>query len=101
MGYRANVVTQHREYGSQTFCDWENFTNNFVPALEEFGIEVNADDAMDFYEVEKGELQKYVDSLPDNEEQSVSTEHTNKELKDELQIAINESKESWVSWEWF
>lgn len=101
MGYRANVITQHRDYGSQTFCSWEEFVHDFIPAMDELGFDISGNDAEDFFEIDKDELQKFVDSLPSDEELSISPEHTNKALKEELQDAINESKGGWVSWEWF
>ena len=101
MGYRANTITQEREYGSQTFANWEMFTNDFVPALGEAGFDINGNDAEDFFEIEKEHLQKFVDSLPENEETSIYPDYTNKELKEELQTSINETKSTWVSWEWF
>lgn len=101
MGFRASVITRHREYGAQTFCDWENFTDNVVPKMVEAGLEINDSEAQDFYEVEKSKLQEFVNSLPNNDKQSFSEEHTNKQLKEDLQLAINESPEAWVSWEWF
>lgn len=101
MGYRANVVTQSRKYGSQTFCDWDNFTDKFIPAVAELGYDVNSDDNQEFFEIEKVKLQEFVDTLPENDEQSISNEHTNSDLKADLQQAIDEVKEEWISWEWF
>lgn len=100
MGYRANVITQQRDYGGQTFCDWEMFTEFTVKALLEYGI--NDNDAQDFFEIERSELQRFVDTLPENDDKSDAyPDYTNKELKEELQDAINETKDEWVSWEWF
>jgi len=101
MGYRATVVTQQREYGSRTFCDWDMFTNKFLPAFEEAGFDMCGNEAQDFYEIEKEHLQKFVDTLVANEEVSIYPDYTNKELKEELQTAINETRDNWISWEWF
>lgn len=101
MGYRAHTVTQKQEYGSTVFCNWEQFTSDFVPAMEEAGYEVVGNENEDFFEIEKEKLQKFVNSLPDNDEQSISPEHTNRELKQILQTAVNETPDDWVSWEWF
>ena len=98
MGYRANVITRDREYGSQTFCSYEEFVEDFIPNSS---LEIQSNDNQDFFEVDKAELQTYVDSIPDDEEESDYPSYTNKELKEELQDAIKESKGSWVSWEWF
>jgi hypothetical protein len=101
MGYRATVITQERKYGSNTFCDWDMFTNKFLPAFAEAGFDMCGNDAQDFFEVERDHLNKFVDSLPDNDEVSIYPDYTNKELKQELTTAINETPGDWVSWEWF
>lgn len=101
MGYRANVVTQHREYGSQTFANWSDFMYGFVADVEKKEFEISYDESEDFFEIEVGQLEGYMLGIPDNEEPSVYKEYTNKELKEELQRAIDESKGAYVSWEWF
>lgn len=101
MGYRANVITQHRAYGSQTFGMWENFVYKFVPAMDELGYDISGNENDDFFEMDKKHLQDFVDSLPSNDEQSISSEHTNNELKQQLQWAIDETKDEYVAWEWF
>lgn len=101
MGYRAHVITVEREYGQQTFSSWEQFTNDFVPALGEAGFDITGDENETFFEIEKEHLQKFVDSLPENDEDSIYPDYSNKTLKVYLQAAIDETKSSWVSWEWF
>ena len=100
MGYRANVITQEREYGDQTFSNWEMFTSDFLPAVEEV-LDITGNDNEDFFEVNKEQLQKYVDSLPEDGEASVYPDYKNVDLKAILQIAIDQAPGEWVSWEWF
>jgi hypothetical protein len=100
MGYRANVITQHREYGSQTFCDYNEFIE-FQGAVRDKDLEIQGDEHEEFFEVDKEELQKYVDSIPEDDEISDYPSYENKELKEYLQEAINDSKGQYVSWEWF
>ena len=100
MGYRANVITQERKYGSQTFSNWEMFTSDFLPAVEEV-LDITGNDNEDFFEVNKEQLQKYVDSLPEDGEASVYPDYKNVDLKAILQIAIDQAPGEWVSWEWF
>lgn len=100
MGYRANVITQEREYGDQTFTNWTMFTSEFLPNVEN-KLDITGNDAEDFFEVEKDQLQKYVDKLPDNEEESDYPDYTNQALKEALTVAIKEAPGDWVSWEWF
>lgn len=102
MGYRANVITQHRKYGGQTFGNWTDFDLHFLSALRDFDIDIFDGEGTNYYEVDKKELQRFVDSLPDNNKKSVAyPEYTNKELKEELQDSINETKDVYVAWEWF
>jgi len=100
MGYRANVITQERKYGDQTFSNWEMFTSDFLPAVEEV-LDITGNDNEDFFEVNKEQLQKYVNSLPEDEEASVYPDYKNVDLKAILQIAIDQAPGEWVSWEWF
>ena len=101
MGYRANVITQEREYGGQTFSNWDEFVYKFIPAVEENDLDIHGNDAEDFFEVEKAQLQRYVDRLPDNEEVSAYPSCSNKELKMVLEEAIKEAPGEWVQWEWW
>ena len=98
MGYRANVVTRQRDYGSQTFANHPEFTGEFIPNS---GLDISSDDNETFFEVNKKELQEYVNNTLDDEEESDYPSYTNQELKKELQTAIDETKEDYVSWEWF
>lgn len=100
MGYRANVITRHRDYGSQTFSDYNMFIE-FQEAAKEKDLEIQGDESEEFFEVDKTELQKFVNKLPSNDKVSIYSDYTNKELKEELQTAIDETKDEWVSWEWF
>ena len=68
MGYRANVVTRDREYGDQTFSNYQAFQRFF---------------------------------LPDNDEMSNYEGMTNRELANALRMAIEESPDRDVTWEWF
>lgn len=88
MGYRATVITRHREYGSTTFGDWDDFYYNFIPRAEEAGLAIEGNENMDFFEVPREDLQKFTDTLPDDDEQTkfLDGETTNKSLKYGLQL---------------
>lgn len=100
MGYRAQVITQEREYGSTSFGNWESFVHDFMPAVVE-ELDISRNENEDFFEVGKEQLQRYVDKLPENETASDYPSYSNRVLKDVLQQAINEAPGDWVSWEWF
>lgn len=102
MGYRANTVTVHREYGSQPFSDWEAFVDKFIPALEEKGsMYVESSEDGTYFEVYTVLLRNYMEELPDNDKVSDYPHYTNKELKQVLQEAIDETPGKWLAWEWF
>jgi len=98
MGYRANTITTHREYGSQSFSNWDAF-DRFVARTEDtLGIEFI--DEQNMYQVEKENVKKYLENLPENG-QSDYGPFTNKELKRALEKSLEESPGDYVSWEWF
>ena len=53
------------------------------------------------YYVEAEQLEKYIASLPDNDEMSNYEGMTNRELANALRGAIEESPDRDVTWEWF
>lgn len=101
MGYRAHTVTQQREYGDVVFGDWETFTNHFVPAMREQGVDINGSDAEDYFEVYKEDVQDFINRRPSDDEESLYPGVTNKELKAALQTSIDESPDETIAWEWF
>lgn len=64
MGYRAQVVTQHREYGSSVFSDWQQFDDYYYRLTELYpDAEIFRQESQDFYEIEKGVVKKELDRL--------------------------------------
>lgn len=99
MGYRANVITRHREYGSQTFSNYQAF-QKFL-RLESDKLDIIGEWELETYYVEAEQLEKYIASLPDNDEMSNYEGMTNRELANALRGAIEESPDRDVTWEWF
>lgn len=99
MGYRANVITRHREYGSQTFSNYQAF-QKFL-RLESDNLDIIGECESETYYVEAEQLEKYIASLPDNDEMSNYEGMTNRELARALRGAIEESPDRDVTWEWF
>ena len=93
MGYRANVITRHREYGSQAFQKFLTLESDNLDIIREWDSET--------YYVEAEQLEKYIASLPDNDEMSNYEGMTNRELANALRKAIEESPDRDVTWEWF
>lgn len=99
MGYRANVVTRDREYGSQTFSNYQAF-QRFL-RLENDNLDIVGECESESYYVEAEQLEKYIASLPDNDEMSNYEGMTNRELANALREAIEQSPDRSVIWEWF
>lgn len=64
MGYRAQVVTQHREYGSSVFCDFTQF-EDYVYKLHELypDDEIYQPESQDFFEISKDVVEKEIKRL--------------------------------------
>ena len=99
MGYRAHVVTQHREYGDHTFSDYDAF-RRFVTA-ERDKLSIGWVDNSEECFVEIAELENYINTIPLNNEVSKYEHMTNLELIQALRKAIEQSPDECVTWEWF
>ena len=64
MGYRAQVVTQHREYGSSVFSDFTQFEDYFYKLQELYpDAELLQSENQDFFEIDKDVVEKEVKRL--------------------------------------
>lgn len=99
MGYRANIVTQHRQYGDITFSDYDAFRNFLATEKDKLPIEWIDNSEECFIEIK--ELEKYIATIPDNNEISSYEHMTNQELAHALRKAIGQSPDEYVTWEWF
>ena len=99
MGYRANVVKRHRQYGDITFSDYVAFQNFLATEKDKLPIEWVDNSEECFIEIR--ELEKYIATIPDNNEISSYEHMTNRELVAALCEAIGQSPDEYVTWEWF
>ena len=99
MGYRANVVTKHREYGDVSFSDYSEFQRFLKREHNTLDIQEEVDTGCYYIEIE--ELEKYIATIPDNNEISNYEHMTNRELASVLHKAIKQSPDEYVTWEWF
>ena len=99
MGYRANIVTRHRQYGDITFSDYDAFRNFLAAEKDNLPIEWVDNSEECFIEIK--ELEKYIATIPDNNEISSYEHMTNRELVAALRKAIEQSPDEYVTWEWF
>lgn len=113
MGYRAQVVTQEREYGSSIFSDHEQFSDYIGKLYELYPDKhVYSNEATDFYEIGKDVAEAEVERLrklnpTDDFEFQSSWSHTVADTNDDIAIswesALKESPEStdYISLEWY
>lgn len=113
MGYRAQVITKEREYGSSIFTDWEQFDEYYGEMMGIYDNGLNRSESMDFYEIEKTVIEeeiKRLKSIGEDEEFSVQSHWNDGEYKDlnkhiieAWETALKESpKDSfYVSLEWY
>lgn len=113
MGYRGNVITQHREYGASIFCDIEQFEKYLDKLYDLYSSsEIYQSETTDYFEIEKEVIEKEIKRLTelgrDKEFEFQSSysgkyKETNGEIANNLQTALDESpKDScYVSLEWY
>lgn len=76
MGYQANIVIQHRQYGDITFSNYDAF-RNFL-ATEKDKLPIEWVDNSEECSIEIKELEKYIATIPDNNEISSYEHMTNR-----------------------
>lgn len=113
MGYRAQVVTQHREYGSSIFCDFTQFEDYFGKLQELYpDDEIYQSESQDFFEISKDVVEKEIKRLTELglEEDFEFQSSWNGDYKDQNHIIIGSWKEAleespkdseYVSLEWY
>lgn len=112
MGYRANVITQHREYGSQPFGRYEIFEGWFNKLYELYPeASIYQSESQDYFEIEKDVIKKEIERLTklglDKEFEFQDSyddyKDTNQTYVEALMDALAESplESSYVSLEWF
>lgn len=113
MGYRAQVVTQHREYGSSVFYDFTQFEDYFNKVRDLYpDDEIYQSESQDFFEISKDVVEKEIKRLTElglEEEFEIQSswvgEHKDKNstVVDSWKEALSESpKDSeYVSLEWY
>lgn len=67
MGYRANLVTQHREYGRNVFYNWQDFQDwlTFVRSEYEGDLadSIYESESEDYYEIPREIFEKEIERL--------------------------------------
>lgn len=108
MGYRAHTVTQHREYGSSVFCDWQLFQDYLGYLREQYEddmMDAYENEAEDYYQIPKIVIEQEVIRLavlpPDEIEKHLDAEnqYVLSDLRDALKEAIADDTD--VTLEWF
>lgn len=114
MGYRAQVVTQHREYGSSIFSDFHQFEEYYNDLIDRYPEgQLYSEENSDFYEIGKDIVKAEIerlnkDSTADFEFQSSwyqegDVKQSNGEIVESWEAALRESPEEseYVALEWY
>ena len=113
MGYRAQVVTQHREYGSSIFSDWQQFEDYYYKLTELYpDSEIFRENDSSFYEIGKDVVEKEIERLSKldgkgpfefQSQWSGGYKDTNEDILIAWGTAFRESPENseYVSLEWY
>lgn len=113
MGYRAQVVTQHREYGSSIFWDFTQFEDYFNSLRDRYpDDELFQSESQDFFEISKDVVEKEIKRLRELGEDedfefqsgwSSSGKDSNGIVAGAWKLALSSSPEDseYVSLEWY
>lgn len=113
MGHRAQVVTQHREYGSSLFYDFTQFEDYFSKLRDLYpDDELFQSESQDFFEISKDVVEKEIKRLTElgldkefefQSEWSGSYKDSNDIVAGAWKLALSSSpKDSeYVSLEWY
>ena len=113
MGYRAQVVTQHREYGSSVFYDFTQFEDYVYKLYELYPDDyIYQSESQDFFEIGKDVVEKEIKRLTElglEEEFKFQSgwvgeyRDKNGEVARSWEVALKESPEDseYVSLEWY
>lgn len=64
MGFRAQVVTREREYGSSVFSDWDQFDSYFSKLQGIYSErDLTANEARDYFEIERTVIDEEIERL--------------------------------------
>jgi hypothetical protein len=111
MGYRASVLKQHREYGSNIFSNWNDFQTYWSELRDRYEGRDDLTDGMyeneaeDFYEIPKEMVKLEIERLKKLPEDSIE-ESLGEEVKyviSGLEAALEEAPEQddYIALEWF
>ena len=111
MGYRASVITQHREYGSNIFSNWTYFTS-YLSSLrdryegqDELTDNIYESEGEEYYELPKRMVELEIERLkklpPDQLEEDLQEEV--KYVIHGLELALKESlkDDDYIALEWY
>lgn len=113
MGYRANVVTQERSYGSQIFSNWQQFDDYFAKLQDLYpDAEIFCNESNDFYEISKEVVEQEIERLDKDRDAEFefqagfaneSWRDKNGEIADAWRNALKQSPKdsTYVSLEWW
>ena len=102
MGYRASVITQHREYGSNIFYNWDEFQiyRDFLNKTYSKDYDcIYQNENEDYYEIPKTIFEQEIKRLEDLPPDDMTDTYFIQSLRDALKEAPD--NDDFVSLEWF
>lgn len=109
MGYRASIITQHREYGDDIFYDFTSFEEYFYKLQDLYPDElVHQSEGQDYFEIDRDTIGKEIERLtalgPDElfEFQRDGGDDTNEVVVRSWEAALDQTPETtgYIALEW-
>lgn len=109
MGYRANTISQHPQYGSAFILGWNEFMGYWYFLEERYNDQNDyhsfKNEAEDNFELDKTVIVHEIQRLREKPDEKFDFDEsfTNNQIADSLEISLYETPkdDEYVSWEWF
>lgn len=107
MGYRAHIITQHREYGGEFGLNWQQLSDYYDDLDERYGdkqdLTLMRDEEESYYEIDNIIAKYEIRRLTELglEEKFEFSDDTNGDIIEYLQSALKETKETYIALELF
>jgi hypothetical protein len=108
MGYSANTISSHPQYGSSLCLSHGSFLSYWADLTDRYDEDKYhflSNDELTFFELDKRVVEEEIERLQDKPDKDFAfdEEVTNKQVAKSLEIALYESPTGYeyVAWQWF